>query len=422
MPLETGKTGLIRLDAFIKALDQVQGGINGPRAAENAVVQGGLSVVQTICAEASDPHVVDDPRVVAAWAALVNSVVVHLSYRAAAYTAETKEGFFRMLARKRAIHRADRTACEALIALNAAIHDAWIAAEGSDPRPLRAALADKIRTEALVESGAKSSKFDTVLHELSVSILGQTISFATSVADEFDDFAECQLFGLSANDLSHPRFFSDGPPKRTKTTVNQLVLSFGALSFFLYVLDLTLYLTKDEVLREAIFDPTASSLIKVFIDMRDAVHGKLYGKGNTASYRKAIADLHEQYAKAPTLFGEDASDKNSGLSLATRAIADAAGRSNSPFFEVILHELVVSLKKLDFQNRIKALRAEIGRPEPEQPKVECYEGTDVPNPTREIRENSETRILFVGGEAEKQATRRHFPRAPTQSMKKSMTP
>lgn len=133
--LET-KTGLVRLDAFVDALDQVQGGINGPRNSENAVVQQGLSVVRTICAEASDRHVVDDPRVVVAWAALVNAVIVHLSYRAAAYAAETKEGFFRMLARERAIHRADRTACDAFIALNAAIHDAWVAAEGSDPRPL----------------------------------------------------------------------------------------------------------------------------------------------------------------------------------------------------------------------------------------------------------------------------------------------
>ncbi len=47
---------------------------------------------------------------------------------------------------------------------------------------------------------------------------------------------------------------------------------------------------------------------------------------------------------------------------------------------------------------------EIGRPvQQEQPKVECYEGTDVPIP----------RNSFSGAEAEKQLTRRHFARAPT---------
>ncbi len=132
MPDLEMKTGLIRLDAYTDAFLRADNVIDH-RVICHSAVKRVLFAIQTACADASDPRIVDNPRVAAACTTILDIMTEMLVARSAAYAAE-KVGFFRTLSAHRVVHRTDKAACEALGALNAAIHDAWIAAEGCDSR------------------------------------------------------------------------------------------------------------------------------------------------------------------------------------------------------------------------------------------------------------------------------------------------
>ena len=106
-------------------------------------------------------------------------------------------------------------------------------------------------------------EFNKRLHELSVDILQQTVSFAASIAEELDELIEsspeCQP-GRSAT--FYPRIFALGPQKSSWTHTNQFTLALGASSFFLYAVDWLLFKRNDEVLRAAIFDPLLTHYAK----------------------------------------------------------------------------------------------------------------------------------------------------------------
>lgn len=197
------------------------------------------------------------------------------------------------------------------------------------------------------------SKFEELLYELRAYVLGQTIASAATVAEEIDSLAARGLFGLSSDARSYPREFSVGPPKSPTTHVNQMILSTGALSFFLHAIDRLSYRPNSEALREAIYDPIAVTLSETFAEMLNK------RKVNTTGDETldALQGLNISYAEAPTLAGTSAQDKSSALWLAARAIAEDAGYPKEVFVTLLTTKLMDGLIAIDLANRIKALEA-----------------------------------------------------------------
>jgi hypothetical protein len=84
-----------------------------------------------ICADAGVSTIADDPRVIGAVAVLLAAVSDHLKVRVEA----KKSGFFSGLLSVRPVFNSTSKAVDrAKNALNDAIHQAWIEAEGRDPR------------------------------------------------------------------------------------------------------------------------------------------------------------------------------------------------------------------------------------------------------------------------------------------------
>jgi len=195
---------------------------------------------------------------------------------------------------------------------------------------------------------ARTAEADKLLHELTARTLGEVIDFSASVAEEFDSLIARGLFGLDINAQKYPRLFSNGPPKAPTTGVNQMVLSLGALSFFLHAIDRLSYRQ-----RSAIFDPVAISLAQTFAEMLNTKNVKT--TGNDTLY--ALQSAYLRYADAPTLLGQSAQDKNSAARLATHAIAKDVGHPGEVFSSLMFGKLLDGIVALDLANRIAALEA-----------------------------------------------------------------
>src|SRR5262249_27257289 len=113
----------------------------------------------------------------------------------------------------------------------------------------------------------RKAKFETLLHDLKVGVLGQMVGFAADVADEIDSLAALRLFGLSDEGCSYAREFSNGPQKRSTTQVNQLLLCVEALSFFWHAIDRLSFRPNNDALRAAILDPVAISLSEMLAEV-----------------------------------------------------------------------------------------------------------------------------------------------------------
>jgi hypothetical protein len=120
---------MIRVIAIRDAFDRARDAINDPRVFDNEAVRKMTVAFERLCADASHPLIVDDPKVVTACTALVDAMTNVLFARAAAHAA----GFFRMFSAHRSVYVAGQAAGDAYGALDRAIRDAWIAAVGFDP-------------------------------------------------------------------------------------------------------------------------------------------------------------------------------------------------------------------------------------------------------------------------------------------------
>lgn len=127
-----GAMTMIYVKALRDAFDRARDGIAEPRVFDNDAVMGAHYAFERACADASHLVIVNNPRVVAACAALIDAEVAMLFARANAYAAEGS--FFRMLSAHRGVYRTGKVAAEALGTIDVTIRDAWIAAEGFDPR------------------------------------------------------------------------------------------------------------------------------------------------------------------------------------------------------------------------------------------------------------------------------------------------
>ena len=119
----------------------------------------------------------------------------------------------------------------------------------------------------MIDPFNRKAKFEKLLNELKVGVLGQMIGFAADVAEEIDSFARRRLFGLSSKAPSFARQFSSGPPKTSTTHVNQLLLCVEALSFYWHAIDRLSFRPKNEALRAAILDPVAISLSEMLAEV-----------------------------------------------------------------------------------------------------------------------------------------------------------
>jgi hypothetical protein len=199
---------------------------------------------------------------------------------------------------------------------------------------------------------SQKSKFENLLHELKAGVLGQTIAFAAGVADEFDSWVARRLFGWTNDARSYPREFSVGEPQSSTTHLNQILLSFEALSFYLHAIDRLSFRPNSEKLREAIFDPIAILLSETFTEMLKK--RKISTANNTLD---ALQGLSLRYAQAASLLGREANDKNSALWFAARAIAEDAGYPDEVVAMLMANELGNGLVALDLANRIKTIEA-----------------------------------------------------------------
>lgn len=193
-------------------------------------------------------------------------------------------------------------------------------------------------------------KFEKLLHELKVGVLGRTIRFAADIAEEIDGYAARKLFGLSDKKPSYIRQFSTGHPKSSTTHINQMLLFVEALSFFWHAIDRLSFRPNSEALRAAILDPLVHSLIEMLTDVLNKG-----GMSTTeANSLLGVQSLSLRYADAPTLLGTNVQDQNCALWLAARAITKDADlhEALTPLFVLKLSE---GLVELDLANRIDAL-------------------------------------------------------------------
>jgi hypothetical protein len=198
----------------------------------------------------------------------------------------------------------------------------------------------------------RKTKFEKLLHDLKVGVLGQIIGFAAGVAEEIDSFAARRLFGLSSEGPSYARQFSNGPPKTSTTHVNQLLLCVEALSFFWHAIDRLSFHPNNEALRAAILDPVAISLSEMLAEVLNK-----RGMNTTGTDQLiAVQGLSLRYAEAPTLIGTSAQDNNCALHLAARAILEDAGL-HAALAPLMVLKLTEGLVALDLAHRIKALEA-----------------------------------------------------------------
>jgi hypothetical protein len=204
----------------------------------------------------------------------------------------------------------------------------------------------------------RSPKFENLLHELKLAVIGQVNGFAAAVADEIDGFAARKLFGLNSDARSFARLFSNGPPKTSTTHVNQMLLCVGALSFFWHVIDRLSFRPNNETLRAAVLDPTAISLSEELADMLNKQGMPIAG----AELLRGIQSLSLRYAAAPTVLGTSVQDKNCAVWLAAHAIAEDVGYPQGAFALLIHNQLLVGLIALNLENRIKALEAVLKHP------------------------------------------------------------
>ncbi len=89
-----------------------------------------MALLTKACGDASVTTIADNPRVVAAVAALLAAVTDHLKVRVDA----EKAGFLGLLFVRPAYNHTKQAADKAKNALNTAMHEAWIEAECRDPR------------------------------------------------------------------------------------------------------------------------------------------------------------------------------------------------------------------------------------------------------------------------------------------------
>jgi hypothetical protein len=188
--------------------------------------------------------------------------------------------------------------------------------------------------------------FNKHLQELQNAIVGKTIAFAATVAEQFDDVTS------QSEEPLYPRLFSVGPPRSPKTHLNQMTLALEALCFFVHAMDRISFRPHSEVLRDAVLDPTAIELSNWF----EETLGKLDGKSATPGQTLSCIDFrNSQYAQAPSLLGTSANDRNSAAWLAAAAIAEDVGHPRSVFVYIVHTELLRGLVDLNLADRIKTL-------------------------------------------------------------------
>jgi hypothetical protein len=205
----------------------------------------------------------------------------------------------------------------------------------------------------------RKAKFEKLLRDLKAGVVGRTMGFAANVSEEIDKFTAQKLFGWSGEMPTYARQFSIGPPKTSRTHVNQTLLFVGALSLFLHAIDRLSFRQNNEALRAAILDPIVVSVSEMLAEilnkggMNTTVNDTLLG----------VQALSLRYAEAPTLAGTSAEDHNCALWLAARAIVEDTGLPLGTAAEKDVLAMPMSLKlsegllALDLANRIKALEA-----------------------------------------------------------------
>jgi hypothetical protein len=147
---------------------------------------------------------------------------------------------------------------------------------------------------------------------------------------------------------------SNFPPVGIFETRSQMTIALEACGFFLHAVDRLAYRPGDERLREAVYDITASQMVRTFSDMIF----KAWAPSSLSKIEQDNLDLFNarqlEYGNAARLIGETFNDLKSASWLAAHKVARAAEIPERDIRVMALHtELVNALVAMDLANRIK---------------------------------------------------------------------
>lgn len=199
-----------------------------------------------------------------------------------------------------------------------------------------------VTEEAKFRMMPKETKFKTLLKELQIGIAAEVMNFSRDVKSRYKE--EMDKFS------NYPSLPSLEPE------LNEMLLNIGALSFFLHVLDRSLFRQDNEILRASIYDNTAAELSGLFGKMIGALKPEL-----AATAADNVRDLIDQrslhLAKAPSIIPKDADDTNNVVWFATRAISEDVDHPEDLMLDfVISNRLLMGLINLTLRERIMAMK------------------------------------------------------------------
>lgn len=150
------------------------------------------------------------------------------------------------------------------------------------------------------------------------------------------------------------------PPVDVFETRRQMTIALEACGFFLHAVDRLAYRPGDERLREAVYDITASQMIRAFSDMIF----KAWAPSSLTRIEQDNLGLfnlrQHDYGNAERLIGEGFNDLKSASWLAAHNIARAAEIAERDIRVMAVHtDLVNSLVVMDLANRIKKVEGHV---------------------------------------------------------------
>jgi hypothetical protein len=194
--------------------------------------------------------------------------------------------------------------------------------------------------------GSRQRKINQEISEIRIWIVGQAVGFASDIAEQFESEEDTEP--------RYRRVVTSDTGLSPTTSINQMLLIVESAAFFMHALSRFAFRPNDETVRDKICNPVKDAWISVL----DELFRKTYE--NSPITRSNIVDhlnmRETEYGSEPNLLGNSADDPNCGVSAASRAIAEAIGRSgNEHLFAKSKIALMKSLLAMDLKRRVDSL-------------------------------------------------------------------
>lgn len=171
----------------------------------------------------------------------------------------------------------------------------------------------------------RKSRFKKLLKELQTEIIAETVKFSGDVKAQYYD------------------------------ELNQTVLSLGALGFFVHVLDRISFRRDSDVLREAVFEPTAYELVRLFGNWIGSVDPKLAETAEEETLNH-VNLRGSEYGEADSFLGASGWDTSSAVWLAANTIAADVGCPKQGILVMLIQKrLMQGLIELNLPERVRVI-------------------------------------------------------------------